>query len=250
MLIAAPVMGLAVAGMHYTAMRAAVFLPTDTLPPLGLVLPATLMALWIAFVALLMAAIAFSGSIAGRQTELAAGLRVEISERKNAEAALVRAREHAEAAEHRAESERARLQAIFDAVVDAIVTIDKDGCITDWSSSAQRIFGYAPAEIIGQNLTILMPEPHRSRHAAYVGSFLKTRDAKIIGIGRELTAIRKDGIEFPIELGSAKSTVATRFSSPAFFAISPNASAPRLSWSVHARKPKRPILRNPNSSRR
>jgi PAS domain S-box-containing protein len=201
MLIAAPVMGLAVAGMHYTAMRAAVFLPTDTIPPLGQMLPATLMALWIAFIALLIAALAFAGSIAGRQAELAAGLRIEIGERKNAEAALVQAREHAEGAEHRAESERARLQAIFDAVVDAIVTIDKDGLITDWSSSAQRIFGYAPEEILGQNLTILMPEPHRTRHAGYIASFLSTRDAKIIGIGRELTAIRKDGTEFPIELG-------------------------------------------------
>ena len=92
------------------------------------------------------------------------------------------------------------MQAIFDAVADAIVTIDKDGHIQQWSSGAQRIFGYAPEEVIGANLTILMPEPHRSRHAGYVGSFLKSRDPKIIGVGRELTAIRKDGLEFPIEL--------------------------------------------------
>src|SRR5262249_34837884 len=66
--------------------------------------------------------------------------------------------------------------------------------------SAQRIFGYAPEEVLGNDLTILMPEPHRLRYAGYVRSFLRTRNAKVIGIGRELTALRKDGTEFPIEL--------------------------------------------------
>ena len=185
-MVAASVMGLAVAGMHYTAMSAAVFLPTDTVQPTGPMLPTTLMALLIAIIALLIAAIAFAGSIAGRQSELAAGLREEMALR--------------EAAEQAAESGRARLQAIFDAVVDAIVTIDRDGRIQQWSSGAQRIFGYAPEEVIGENIIILMPEPHCSRHPDYVGSFLDTRDAKIIGVGRELTAFRKDGTEFPIEL--------------------------------------------------
>ena len=185
-MVAAPAMGLAVAGMHYTAMKAAVFLPTGEPLPIGLMLPTTLMASLIAVITLFIAAIALAGSFAGRQSELAFGLRAEIQRRQ--------------AAEQSAESGRARLQAIFDAVVDAIVTIDKDGHIQQWSSGAQRIFGYAPEEVVGENLTILMPEPHRSRHAGYVGSFLTTRDAKIIGIGRELTAIRKDGSEFPIEL--------------------------------------------------
>jgi two-component system, sensor histidine kinase and response regulator len=198
--IAAPVMGCAIAGMHYTAMKAAVFLPYGAANPGGPMLPPLLMASLIAIITLLVAAIALAGSVAGRQSELAAGLRVEIAERMRAEADLVRAREQAEAAEQSAESGRARLQAIFDAVVDAIVTIDRSGHIQQWSSGAQRIFGYTPEEVIGQNLTILMPEPHRTRHAAYVGSFLKTGEAKIIGIGRELTAIRKDGTEFPIEL--------------------------------------------------
>jgi len=185
-MVAAPVMGLAVAGMHYTAMKAAVFLPVGDTMPIGLMLPTTLMASLIAVISLLVAAFALSGSVAGRQSELAAGLRAEIERRL--------------AAEQSAEGGRARLQAIFDAVADAIVTIDGDGHIQQWSSGAQRIFGYAPEEVVGANLTILMPEPHRSRHAQYVGSFLKTRDAKIIGMGRELTAIRKDGSEFPIEL--------------------------------------------------
>jgi PAS domain S-box-containing protein len=198
--IAAPVMGCAVAAMHYTAMKAAVFLPEGVAAASTALLPPVLLASLIGFIALLIGGVAIAGSVAGRQSELATGLRAEIAERRRAEAALVDAREQAEAAEQAAEEQRARLQAIFDAVVDAIVTIDKDGRILQWSTGARRIFGYAPEEVVGANLTILMPEPHRSRHAGYVGSFLATRAAQIIGIGRELTAIRKDGGEFPIEL--------------------------------------------------
>jgi PAS domain S-box-containing protein len=144
------------------------------------------MALLVTVISVLIAAIALVGSIAGRQSELAAGLKAEVGRRQ--------------ALEQEAEGGRARLQAIFDAVVDAIVTIDPAGRIVQWSSGAQRIFGYTPEEVAGADLTMLMPEPHRSRHGGYIASFLKTRDAKIIGAGRELTAIRKDGTEFPIEL--------------------------------------------------
>ena len=150
------------------------------------VLPTTLLVLLITVITVLIAAIALVASIAGRQSELAAGLKDEVARRR--------------ALELEAEGGRARLQAIFDAVVDAIVTIDARGHIQQWSSGAQRIFGYAPDEVVGADLTILLPVPHRSRHDGYITSFLKTREAKIIGIGRELTAIRKDGTEFPIEL--------------------------------------------------
>jgi two-component system sensor histidine kinase/response regulator len=185
-LVAAPVMGLAVAGMHYTAMQASDFFPTETALATSDLLPTTLMALLVTVISVLIAAIALVGSIAGRQSELAAGLKAEVGRRQ--------------ALEQEAEGGRARLQAIFDAVVDAIVTIDPAGRIVQWSSGAQRIFGYTPEEVAGADLTMLMPEPHRSRHGGYIASFLKTRDAKIIGAGRELTAIRKDGTEFPIEL--------------------------------------------------
>ena len=97
-LVAAPAMGLAVACMHYTAMKAAVFLPPTEALPLGFVLPTTLMASLIAIISLLVAAIALAGSVAGRQSELAAGLRAEVAERRRAEAELVHAREQAEAA--------------------------------------------------------------------------------------------------------------------------------------------------------
>jgi two-component system, sensor histidine kinase and response regulator len=179
-------MGLAVAGMHYTAMQASVFFPLYGWPGAHIASPATSMALLITTISVLIAAITLVATFAGHQSEPAAGLKAEVCQRK--------------LLEQIAESGRARLQAIFDAFADGIVTIDVQGRIQQWSSGAQRIFGYAPEEVLGTDLTILMPEPHRSRHTGYVASFLKTRDAKIIGIGRELTALRKDGTEFPIEL--------------------------------------------------
>ena len=184
--VAASVMGLAVAGMHYTAMRASVFFPDPAAAHEAAWLSATPMAVMITLISVLVAGMALVASIAGRQSELAGVLKTEVERRQ--------------ALEQEAEEGRARLQAIFDAVVDAIVTIDKRGRILQWSSGAQRIFGYSSEEVVGADLTMLMPEPHRTGHAAYVSSFLKTRQAKIIGIGRELTALRKDGTEFPIEL--------------------------------------------------
>jgi two-component system sensor histidine kinase/response regulator len=80
------------------------------------------------------------------------------------------------------------------------VTIDEHGQIQQWSSGAQRIFGYTPEEAVGADVTTLMPEPHRSGHGGYITSFLRTRNPKIIGTGRELIAIRKDKTIFPIEL--------------------------------------------------
>jgi two-component system, sensor histidine kinase and response regulator len=184
--VAAVIMGLAVSGMHYTAMRASLFFPTAGDQTEGVVLPTLPMALLVTVIAVFIGAIALVASVAGHQSELASGFRTEVARRRTLE--------------QEAEGGRARLQAIFDAVVDAIVTIDRGGRILQWSSGAQRIFGYLPEEAVGADLTMLMPHPHRSRHAGYVASFLKTGEAKIIGTGRELTAIRKNGTEFPIEL--------------------------------------------------
>ena len=61
-------------------------------------------------------------------------------------------------------------------MADAIVTIDRAGRIRTWSSGAERIFGYTASEIVGSNLTMLMPEPHRSQHDRYVSAFLSTRE--------------------------------------------------------------------------
>ena len=185
-LVPAAVVGGAIAGMHYTAMEASIFYPLAGVQISGTIYSFNTLAAAIAVVTVLVALCMLAVTFALRQRELADSLLVEVSLR--------------EQSEQKARSERARLQAVFDAAVDAIVTIGRDGHILQWSAGAERMFGYAPDEIIGQNLTRLMPEPHRSRHAQYVGAYLETANAKIIGIGRELAAVRKDGSEFPMEL--------------------------------------------------
>lgn len=98
-----------------------------------------------------------------------------------------------------ASSERRR-QAILDAVLDPIITIDPTGVIDTVNGAVERVFGYAPEELLGQNVSILMPEPDRSSHDHYLHAYRETHVPKIIGIGRTVMARRKDGSVFPAEL--------------------------------------------------
>ena len=91
-------------------------------------------------------------------------------------------------------------QAILDAAVDAILVIDHEGTIQHFSLSAQKMFGYASEEIVGLNVRELMPEPYRSEHDGYMRRYSSTGQPRIIGIGREVRARRKDGSVFPCEL--------------------------------------------------
>ena len=92
------------------------------------------------------------------------------------------------------------VRAIMDSAVDAIVTADERGVIRSFNRAAERLFGYRPQEAIGQPISLLMPEPDRSRHQQYIERYLATGDAHIIGIGREVEAQRKDGSRVPIYL--------------------------------------------------
>lgn len=92
------------------------------------------------------------------------------------------------------------LEAILQSAVGAIVTIDKKGTVQTVNPATVSLFGYAEAEMIGQNVKMLMPEPHRTRHDGYIAHHMETGERKIIGIGRDVEGRRKDGSLFPMHL--------------------------------------------------
>jgi len=93
-----------------------------------------------------------------------------------------------------------RLRSIVESAVDGIVVIDEAGLIQAFNTSAERLFGYRLSEVLGRNVSMLMPSPDRERHDAYLRHYLNTGEQKIIGIGREVTGRRKDGTTFPVHL--------------------------------------------------
>lgn len=104
-------------------------------------------------------------------------------------------REHEELIES-----REQIRTILDSAAEAIVTIDDQGIIQTFNRAAERMFGYASPEALGENVTLLMPEPYHSEDDEYITNYLKTDYAKIIGIEREVTGRRKDGTTFPSQL--------------------------------------------------
>src|SRR6185295_8371384 len=106
----------------------------------------------------------------------------------------------AEQASTHARAREAQLQAILDTAVEAILTIDERGTVQSFNLAAVRMFGYQPAEVLGRNVNMLMPPPFRAEHDGYLSAYLATGHKRIIGIGREVQARRKDGSDFPIHM--------------------------------------------------
>jgi len=121
----------------------------------------------------------------GQPTGIAA-IAEDITERKQAERSL---RENEE-----------RMRAILNTAADAIITINQRGIIEGVNAATESMFGYSRAELIGQNVKILMPSPYCDEHDGYIARYLETGQPRIIGIGREVIGRRKDGSTFPVAL--------------------------------------------------
>ncbi len=110
----------------------------------------------------------------------------DITERKLAEQAL---RETA-----------ARLRTLTETAVDGVILIDARGVVLMFNPACEKLFGYSADTVIGENVKMLMPQPYRHEHDRYITNYRDTRDPKIIGIGREVIGLRKDGSTFPMDL--------------------------------------------------
>jgi two-component system sensor kinase FixL len=113
---------------------------------------------------------------------------------------LHQAQEASRAAAALATARAERLDAVLNMTVDGIIVIDARGRIEAFNRGAQELFGYPEEEVIGRNVSILMPSPHHEQHDAYLQRYLTTGDAKIIGVGREVTGRHRDGRLFPVHL--------------------------------------------------
>lgn len=125
---------------------------------------------------------------------------------EQAQTALDRQRELSD----RLQSEEATQRAILATIPDAMVVIDAKGIVQSFSSTAEKLFGYAASEVIGRNVSMLMPQPFRDEHDGYIGRFLRTGEARIIGRGRTVTALKKDGTTFPMDLAVGEAHMAGR----------------------------------------
>ena len=98
------------------------------------------------------------------------------------------------------QTSQANAHAVLDTTVDGIITMGEDRKIASYNRAAEQIFGYSEAEVLGKNVNMLMPPPFREEHDGYVKSYHETNHKKIIGIGREVRGLRKNGDVFPMEL--------------------------------------------------
>src|SRR5438105_3212275 len=120
---------------------------------------------------------------------------------------IIRSASDTASLEERLRTSEARWRSIIDSAVDGIIVIDVKGCIESFNPAAERLFGYAESEVLGKNVSILMPSPYHEEHDGYMSRYLTTGEKRIIGIGREVTGLRRDGTTFPLRLSVGEMNV-------------------------------------------
>jgi two-component system sensor kinase FixL len=113
-------------------------------------------------------------------------------------------------AEEALKESQIRAQVILETTPDAVITTDEQGCIESVNPAAERIFGYRGGDMIGQNVTLLMPVPYQEERDMYLRRYLETGEGKIMGVGREVVARRKDGSTFPADLSVSEVRLGSR----------------------------------------
>ena len=172
-LAAGAVMGLAIAAPHYVAMAALRFIDAPGELELATTVEGTSLALAVAAVALVIGGLVIAINVGLRYRQMF--LQMQQSE--------------------------SRLRAIADTAVDGMVMIDAQGRVQSFNAAAERILGWRPEDVVGQNVSILMPEPDRSRHDTYIQRYLQGQGGGLIGgNGREVLALRPDGSTVPIRI--------------------------------------------------
>ncbi len=101
----------------------------------------------------------------------------------------------------------AQLSAILDGATDAVISIDVAGIVQSINAAGERMFGYGRGEVVGRNVSMLMPQEDARRHHEYLANYLRTGDGKIIDVGRETEGRRKDGSVFPVDLAIVEAVV-------------------------------------------
>ncbi|OWY26644.1 MHYT domain-containing protein [Herbaspirillum robiniae] len=172
LVVAGAIMGLAIAGMHYTGMAAARFIGEATPRQGSFFIDSTVASLALSMFTITITVLvtATNGLVRYRQTF------------------------------RQVRESESRIRAIVETAVDGIITINGKGIVQEMNRSAERMFGWSAHEVVGKNIKMLMPEPDRSQHDEYLSNFLSSGVPKVIGQGREVNAMHKSGRLIPVRL--------------------------------------------------
>jgi PAS domain S-box-containing protein len=147
--------------------------------------------------------VALSDRLSERARELAEAnqrLQTEIEERRRVEEALKRSQTTVDQVRVALLEREAHLRSVLATVPEAAIVIHATGVVQSFSPAAERLFGFSAEEVIGRDVTMLMPTPHREQHGAYLARYFATGERRVIGRGRVVVGVRRDGVQFPMEL--------------------------------------------------